>query len=141
MIFRRGPVVTGSDHQRNPSVLNPVVHPVHNFSLRGKTAGRAQTHIDYVYTQLHCILQSRENPFVSGPAFHIGKHLENSQLRVGRYAGQRLTVGGGNTGYVGSMALAVIDIRVMIGIVILERNLFTDVKIIHATLRIETQIL
>ena len=140
LVARGGPLVTGGDHEHNPGVLYPAVHPVHHLVLRGEAAGHAQAHVDDVYAQLHGVLQSRQNPHIAGSALCIGEHLEDGQLRIRRHTSEGAAVGGNGARHMGAVTLYIVDIGVPIGIVVGEGNFAADVDLVQVSLGVEIQV-
>ena len=114
----------------------------------GKAAGGAEGHIDHVHAQHDGVVQCRQDDVGVSAAGVVGEHLEDGQLRLGRFAGKGDVavcvdgLAGGGAGDMGAVVVAVIghracrrdDVRIYVGIVKGEGHLRADIQLVRRQL-------
>ena len=128
-------IAVGScDDNRDTCITQLIINAVHDLlvGLTGKAAGGTQRHIDNVNAQDHAVLQSRQNPAADGRIVNIREDLHGYQLRIGRNAGDDIVLTDDDAGNVGTMVImGRVNVGIVIGVVIAERNLFVNVHIVN----------
>ena len=133
---KSGRIAVGrSNDNRNTCFTQLVVNAVHDLLVRltSETASSTEGHVDHVNTQNHAVLQSGQDPAADSGVINVGEDLHRHQLCIGSNTGDGIVFTDNNTGNVGAVVIVGgVNVRIVIGIVIAERNLLIDVNIINS---------
>ena len=125
--------VGSSNNHRDASLTQLIIHAIHNLLIRltSKATSSTQRHVDHINAQDYTILQSGQDPTADSRIINIGENLHGHQLCIGCNTGNGVILTDNNTGNVGTVVIVSrVNVRIVIGVVIAEGNLFVDVHIV-----------
>ena len=137
---RGGVAVAGGNGGDHVAFQNPAENLIGVRAVAGKTGGRTKRHIHGIHIQPVAVFQSGQNVVKESAAFDA-EDLHDDELGIRGHTdhvGVFHPVGGGDTGHMGAMGIAVVvvvgDVQGLIHIVKAEGNLGAAVQLVRSQL-------